>query len=252
MTRPALAAAACAVGLVVAAGAVVALGGPDDFAAGSTPPGPTTSPVPTTATPTPTVPSATTAPTVAKGPLTATDAEAAIPREDAELAAAELQVELGSVCEGATFDLVGATPVYASLQTVDDPLQYLDAVVVVYETVPTAATAYERIAEAIAACPPSRTATPAPPAPDERPVPIDIEGEVRADVVVAELPAVQWVQVQAADGTELRTAITVVQVENALVAISMDQDSETIGADELAAASIARAAVVVTALRAAA
>lgn len=66
------------------------------------------------------------------------------------------------------------------------------------------------------------------------------------------LQAVQWVQPQSADGTELRTAITVMLVENALVAISMDEDSETIEADELADDSIAQVAAIVTALTAAA
>ena len=253
MTRAVLAAAVCAVGLVAAAGAVVVLDEPDR----PEPAGATTlldtprTPVPGTSTPTST-PTATTAPTVARGPLTAGDAETALPGEDEAFGPADLEVNLGSVCEGATFDLVGATPRYASLQTTDGPLKYLDAVVIVYETVPTAATAYERIAEAITLCPANRTATPEPTAPDERTVPIEIDGEVRADVVVADLPAVQWVQVQSADGTELRSAITVVQVENTLVAISMDEDSETIAGDELAAESIARAATVVSALLAAA
>ena len=141
---------------------------------------------------------------------------------------------------------------HASLQSTGDPLQYLDAVVVVYDTVPSAATAYERIAEAIGQCPLTRTATPEPTTPDTEQVPIEIQGEVRSDVVVNGTPAIQWLQIQAADGTELRTAITVVLVENALVAISMDEDSETISADELGGDSIAQAAAVVAALTAAA
>lgn len=253
MNRATIAAGVCAVGLVAAAGAVVVLGGSDLVPASATivratSTGPlATSPGPTSATPT-----ATTAPAVPRGPLTPADAEAAIPQAGDGFDPADLQVELGSVCEGATFDLVGTTPVYASLQSSTAPLQYLDAVVVVYDTVPSAATAYDRIAEAITQCPLTRTATPEPTAPDEEPIPIEIQGEVRPDVLVDGRSAVQWVQIQSADGTQLRTAITVVLVENALVAVSMDEDSETIDADALADDSIAQAVAVVAALAAAA
>lgn len=257
MNRVATAAAACAVGLVVAAGAVAVLGDREQVpVAGTTVVTSTTSPSPSptaspTPTPTPTL-TRTTTPPVPPGPLTAADAEAAVPTEGPEFGPTDLPVELGSVCEGATFDVAEAAPVYASLQSVDDPLQYLDVVVAVYEHVPDAVTAYEEIAAAIAQCPPARTATPEPTAPDEAPVPVEVVGEVRTNVVVNGLGAVQWVQLQSADGTELRTAITVVVVENALVAVSMDEDSETIEADELADDSIAQAVAVVEALTAAA
>lgn len=248
MTRAAIAAAICAVGLVAAAG-VVALGGSDLAPASSTS-------LPVTSTPdslrASAEPTATTPPPVPRGPLTRADADAAIPRPSELFGPADLQIELGSVCEGATFDLLGATPVYASLQSIEDPLQYLDAVVVVYDTVPSAETAYERIAEAIAECPPTRIATPEPTAPEERPVPIEIEGEVRPGLVLDGGEGLQWVQIQSADGTELRTAITVVLVANALVAVSMDEDSETIEADALADDSIAAAQAIVTALATAA
>jgi hypothetical protein len=253
MSRAASAAAACAVGLVVAAGVAVVALEPDLTRTATTvrtqpTPDPTsTGPDQLSATPT-----ATTAPTVPRGPITLADARTAMPQAGGDFEAADLRVELGSVCEGATFDLVGASAAHASLQSTEDPLQYLDAVVVVYDTVPTAATAYERIAEAIGQCPSTRTATPEPTAPDARSIPIEIQGEVRSGVVVEGRAAIQWLQLQSADGTELRTAITVALVENALVAISMDEDSETASADDLAGDSIAQAAAVVAALSAAA
>ena len=262
MTRVATAAAACAVGLAAAAVAVAVLGDRDQLPVAATTvvastsaasPSPTASATPTpTPTPTPTTPRATTATPDPVGPLTVADAEAALPKEGAEFGPTDLPVELGSVCEGATFDFAAATPVYASLQSTEDPLQYLDAVIVVYDTAPRGVTAYGEIAEAIGLCPPTRTATPQPTTPDEEPVPVEVAGEVRTNVVINGLQAVQWVQLQSADGTELRTAITVVLVDNALVAISMDEDSETIEADELADDSIAQVAAIVTALTAAA
>ncbi|MBA2477650.1 MAG: hypothetical protein H0V38_03470 [Sporichthyaceae bacterium] len=261
MTRVATAAAACAVGLAAAAVAVAVLGDRDQLPVAATTvvpstsaasPSPTASATPTpTPTPTTTTPRATATP-IPVGPLTVADAEAALPKEGAEFGPTDLPVELGSVCEGATFDFAAATPVYASLQSTEDPLQYLDAVIVVYDTATRGVTAYGEIAEAIGLCPPTRTATPQPTTPDEEPVPVEVAGEVRTNVVINGLQAVQWVQLQSADGTELRTAITVVLVENALVAISMDEDSETIEADELADDSIAQAAAIVTALTAAA
>ena len=254
MTRVAIAAAVCAVGFVLGAGAIVVLDGADQVAPVATAVvRTTTTSVPATTSPTPTTPSptATTAPTVPRGPLTTADAEAVIPKAGDVFGPADLEVKLGSVCEGATFDLVGATPVYASLQSADDPLQYLDAVVVVYDTVPSASTAYERLAEAVTLCPPSRTATPAPTAAEEAPIAVEIDGEVIPDVLVGERPGIQWVQVQSADGSELRTAITVVLVENVLVAISMDEDSETTEAGSLAEDSLAQAGTVVAALLAA-
>jgi hypothetical protein len=264
MTRVATAAAACAVGLAAAAVAVAVLGDLDQLPVAATTvvastsaasPSPTASATPTpTPTPTPTIttPRATTATPDPVGPLTVADAEAALPKEGAEFGPTDLPVELGSVCEGATFDFAAATPVYASLQSTEDPLQYLDAVIVVYDTATRGVTAYGEIAEAIGLCPPTRTATPQPTTPDEEPVPVEVAGEVRTNVVINGLQAVQWVQLQSADGTELRTAITVVLVDNALVAISMDEDSETIEADELADDSIAQVAAIVTALTAAA
>ena len=260
MTRVATAAAACAVGLAAAAVAVAVLGDLDQLPVAATTvvastsaasPSPTASATPTP-TPTITTPRATTATPDPVGPLTVADAEAALPKEGAEFGPTDLPVELGSVCEGATFDFAAATPVYASLQSTEDPLQYLDAVIVVYDTATRGVTAYGEIAEAIGLCPPTRTATPQPTTPDEEPVPVEVAGEVRTNVVINGLQAVQWVQLQSADGTELRTAITVVLVENALVAISMDEDSETIEADELADDSIAQVAAIVTALTAAA
>ena len=253
MSRAASAAAACAVGLVAAAGLVAAVVAPDLTRTASTVP-PETTPTPGSTAPDPlgATPTTTTAPTVPRGPITVVDARGAIPRAGEAFETADLRVELGSVCEGATFDLIGASAVHASLQSTEDPLQYLDAVVIVYDTVPSAATAYERIAEAIGECPLTRTATPEPTASDAPRVPIEIQGEVRSDVLVNGTPAIQWLQLQAADGTELRTAITVVLVENALVAVSMDEDSETISADELGDDSISQAAAVAAALAAAA
>ncbi len=257
MTRAAIAAAVFAVGLVATAGAVGVIGEPDLGAASArTDDGSTASPdsvlAPPDSTTSPPTPTVTTATPIARGPLTAADAAAALPKSSDKFGPADLEIELGSVCEGATFDLVGATPVYASLQSATDPLQYLDAVVMVYETVPGATNAYARLADQITQCPVTRTATPTPSATADQPVQIEIQGEVRADTNVDGRKGVQWVQIQSADGTELRTAITVVLVENALVAVSMDEDSETIGADDLATDSITQAQAIVAALTAAA
>jgi hypothetical protein len=253
MTRATTAAAVGAVGLVAAAGVVAVLGGADLVPASTTrivattpAPEPKTAALQTTPSP-----SLTTATAVARGPLISVDAQAALPRPGEVFAPAELEVELGSVCEGATLDLLGATPAYASLQSVEAPLRYLDVVVVVYDTVPLASVAYDRVATAITQCPLTRTATPTPTAPDETPSPIEVTGEVRPDLVVGGQSAMQWVQVQSADGTELRTAITVVLVENALVAVSLDESVDSTGADTLAGASLAQAEAIVVALNAA-
>lgn len=253
MTRFATAAAMCAAGLVVAAGVVVVLGEPDllPASAQSAAPEPSAS-ISSDLSEVTVTPTVTTAPPIPLGPLTVADAEEVLPKAGEAFALADPAVELGSVCEGATLDVIGAIAVYASLQTTGDPLQFLDAVVAVYDTAPAAAAAYDRIAEAIAACPPARTVTAAPTAPDATPRPVEVEGEVRPHVLVEGRSAVQWVQIQTADGTQLRTAITVVVVENAVVAVSLDQDSETTDADQLAAGSITQAAAILRALLAAA
>ena len=252
MTRFATAVALCAIGLVVAAGAVVVLGEPDLLPASAKSPAPTPSvSIGSNLSGVTETPTVTTAPPIPLGPLTVADATAVLPKAGEAFAQADPAVELGSVCEGATLDVVGATAVYASLQTTGDPLQFVDAVVAVYDTAPAAAAAYDRIAEAIEACPPARTVTAAPTAPDATPQAVEVEGEVRPHVLVEGQSGVQWVQIQTADGTQLRTAITVVVVENALIAVSLDQDSETTEADDLAAGSVTHAAAIVRALLAA-
>jgi hypothetical protein len=252
MTRIATAAAVGAVGLVAAAGVVFVTGDADFDRSAASVTRTTSTPDPATesSSGTPAPPTTTGVP-VEQGPLTTADAAAALPTVGGEFGPADLEVELASVCDGATFDLFSATPVYASLQSTEVPLAYLDAVIIVYATAPGASTAYDGIAEAIGRCALTRTATPTPTATDDVPIPIEIEGEVRPGVVVDGRPAVQWVQIQSADGTELRTAITVVRVENTLVAVSVDQDAGAIDADDLANVSIRHAVAIAAALRSA-
>lgn len=250
----------CAVGLVVAAGAVVLVDGtppqPADPAAGVSP-APTGSPAETargTAPESTSAPSTTAAPSASAGPapLTVAASSAVVPTAGESFVAAEVPVELSSVCEGAALDVTTATPLYASLQSSAAPLRFLDIAVAVYPTPEDAVRAFERLATDVAACPITRTATPAPTA-GQPPAPIIVEGG-RRDVMVLEQPAIQWVQVQAvaSPATQLRTAVTIAPVQNVVVMVSMDGDSETVGADALAADALARAEALASALAAAA
>lgn len=264
MSRVTVIAAVCAVGLVTAAAVVVVDGNqppgttvltsdePSTTATSTTP----TSPV-TTSTPAPTTTTVATTvvPPPPPGALSAADGAAALPTVGDTYVESELAAQLATVCEGASFDLLGADTSYASLKTADDdPLRYLDAVVAVFPTDAAAAGAYSRITGAMVDCPTTRTATPPPSEDVPEPRPVQIEGELRPDILVADLPAVQWVQLQTAEEppSQLRTAITVVAVENALVAVSMDQDAETGDVDEIADASIIAAVLVAQSLIAAA
>lgn len=248
---------ACAVGLVAAAGVVLvvdrtqdetpdtrAAATPSIAASRSASPSATTTPRQTTrtATPTPTVPAG-------PAPLTVEASQALLPQAGADFVAAEVPVELTSVCEGAAPDLTTATPIYASLQSSAAPLRFLDVAVGVYASPEDAARAYDRLAEDVAACPPSRSATPTPAPGEAAPPPILIEGE-RRDVVVAERPAIQWVQVQTVQTppTQLRTGVTVTRVHNALVMVSVDADSETADAAAIASDSLTHAESVASAL----
>jgi hypothetical protein len=224
----------CAAALVAGAGAVALVQG--------TEPGPTEKSTVGTTASSPAAPLAaevTEAPSVAPGPLIAEDGPAALPVPDDEYVAAELPVELTAICEGASIDLLGAVPAYASLQTADDPLRYLDATVAVYENSPAAAAAFARLQTDVGACPSKQTAEPVPPQGDA-PVVVDLVGE-RRDVSIGTIAGLQWLQSQTGDGTELRTVVTMVVVQNAILVISMDADSETTSLDELAEASLTAA-----------
>ncbi len=238
----------CAIGLVAAAGGVlgydntrddepIAVSDVTSSVTASQTPSPSTTPTPSPSTPTPT-PSL--APRVLAGPapLTAEASQAVLPQAGGAFVAAEVPVELTSVCAGAAPDLASATPLYASLQSSAAPLRFLDVAVAVYATPDDAVRAYDRLAEDVAACPPSRSATPAPASGEAVPPPILVEG-ARHDVVVAEQPGIQWVQVQTVQmpATQLRTAVTVTRVHNALVLVSVDADSETADAAAIATAS---------------
>lgn len=212
---------------------------------------------PPSASPTPAPSAARTAtaiPTTAgPAPLSVDIARTAAPAAGGDYAAAEVPVELSSVCEGASFDLVASTPIYASLQTTEPSLRYIDAALVVYDSPVVAARAYEDLAAAVATCPLTRTVTPTPAPSATQAAPIQVTGK-HADVSIGALPAIQWIQLQTVDSpdTQLRTAVTVTVVKNVLLAISVDQDSETASADAVATASIGHANAVVDKLLAAA
>lgn len=249
----------CATGLVAAAGAVLVYDvtrGDEPVAAADVTPSITASPSPSpsrtpTVSPSDSAPTTPSAPTQLAGPapLTAEASQAVLPQAGGAFVAAEVPVELTSVCAGAAPNLTGATPLYVSLQTSAAPLRFLDVAVAVYATSDDAVRAYERLAEDVAACPPSRSVTPAPAPGEAVPPPILVEGE-RRDVAVAERPAIQWVQVQTvqAPATQLRTAVTVSQVHNVLVMVSVDGDSETAEAAAIATDSLTHADAIVTAL----
>ena len=162
MTRAALAAAVCAVGLVAAAGAVVALGGSDLVPAIGT--------------------NVRTMPTPDSCRHADADRDDSADRSRAARSPPPMPTRpspggeqfgagrpRGRAGLGVRGRDVRPRRRHSGLREpadVEDPLQYLDAVVVVYDTVPAAATAYERIAEAIAQCPLTRTATPEPTAPE--------------------------------------------------------------------------------------
>jgi len=208
-----------------------------------------TSTSPPTRTPTPTQTP------VGPAPLTVDVAQSTAPAAGGDYAAAEVPVELSSVCEGAALDLVVATPIYASLQTTNPSLRYIDAALVVYETADVAARAYEKLAADVAACPLARTLTPTPVStPGATPgVPIQVTGKHLAASIGA-VPAIQWIQLQTVGSpvTQLRTAVTVTVVENVLLVVSVDEDSETATAEAVAAASLGHTEAVVTKLTAAA
>ncbi len=248
-----------AIGLVAAAGGVlvydntrddepIAVSDVTSSVTASQTPSPSTTPTPSPSTPTPTPSSA---PRVLAGPapLTAEASRAVLPPAGGAFVAAEVPVELTSVCAGAAPNLTGATPLYVSLQTSAAPLRFLDVAVAVYATSDDAVRAYERLAEDVAGCPPSRSATPAPAPGEAVPPPILVEGE-RRDVAVAVRPAIQWVQVQTvqAPATQLHTAVTVSQVHNVLVMVSVDGDSETAEAAAIATDSLTHADAIATAL----
>jgi hypothetical protein len=260
MSTGARVAVGCVVGLVAAAGGVLVYEDTRDtapVAVGEVTPGtpesrtasPSTTPTRGRTTPPTTTPSPRSL--AGPAPLTVEASQALLPQAGAEFVAAEVPVELSSVCEGAAPDLTSATPLYASLQSSAAPLRFLDVAVGVYAKSEDAARAYDRLTEDVAACPPSRSATPAagPGPSDAVPPPILVEGE-RRDVVVAERPAIQWVQVQTVQSpaTQLRTAVTVTRVHNALVMVSVDADSETADAIAIASDSLTHADAVAAAL----
>lgn len=248
----------CAVALVGAAGVVLVVDDPSDPAldagAGVTPsviaPTPTLAASTSAASPTPT-PTASVTVSVPAGPapLTVDAARGVVPQAGEEFVAAEVPVELSSVCEGAGLDLTAATPLHASLQSSGAPLRFVDVTVAVHSTPEAATAAYDRLAADVAACPPSRTATPAPAPGEAAAAVILVEGE-RRDVAVLGQPAVQWVQVQTVESpaTQLRTTVTLTRIQNVLLLVSVDADSETAEADDIAADSLARAESVASAL----
>lgn len=239
VVRKALGGVVC---VVVAAGAVFAVRAADE---------PDTAPlVATTSTaltpaPTPSVtetPTESPTPTVTgPGPLSVEATMAAAPRAGATYVAAEIAVELSSVCEGASLALSAATPVYASLQSARSPLQYLDAALAVYDDPDSATRAYEQLVTSVEACPLDRTVTPTP-TPSGTPSSVLVTGQ-RVEAAIGTQPALQWIQLQTVNDppTQLRTAVTVTVVENVLLVVSVDQDSETASADEVAAASLLQA-----------
>jgi len=265
MTSFARIALGCAVGLVAAAGAVIALG--DDAepvaalssgvvastpAATSAAPGSTATTPATTPTARASTPSASPTPTGPR-PLSAEAATAIVPAPGGNYVAADVPVEVSSVCDGAALDLASATPLYASLQTAAAPLRYLDVALAVYNAPDSAERAYDDLATAVESCPLDRTVTPTPTPGATAGAPIEVAGQ-QVQLSIGTQPAVQWIQLQTVDSpeTQLRTAVTVTRVENVLVVVSVDQDSETAAADEVAAASLGHADYIAQKLEAAA
>jgi hypothetical protein len=182
--------------------------------------------------------------------ITTAIAESALPPAADPYEAAEQPVMLTAICAGAALEAVPpSTAVYASLQTTDVPLRFLDAGIVVYSTGESAQLAFTRLVAELQRCPPDRTATPTPSG-TVTPSPVQVTGEV-LHTTIGDVPAVQWVQLQtsADPETSLRTVVTVLAYRNAIVAVSMDEDSESTSAEELASASQAAAADVIARLR---
>jgi hypothetical protein len=259
MTPAARTAVGCAAALVVATGAVVAVRAADDPSVDARSVVATTSPTADSPMAKAATPSATATPTptaVGPSPLSVEAATAVAPRPGGDYLAAEVPVELASVCERASLQLTDATPVYASLQTAAAPLRYLDVAFAVYEDADSAAQAYDELTTSVAACPLDRTIVPTPaasamltpsPAPSAPVVsPISVHGE-SSETSIGTRSALQWLQLQTVDEppTQLRTAVTVTVVENVLIMVSVDEDSETATAEQITAASLDHTTVLV-------
>ena len=239
--------------VVAAVLAEVLTSGDDTPRSGSTPVVTSTAPSLTpspTATATTASPVATTSTPIAD--VTLGVADSVLPKPSADYALAKQPVELSAICAGAVLDLGGdVQAAYTSLQTTKDPLRFLDVAVGVFPDADTAMAAFTTLSTEIAACPANRTITPTPTGTDKA-EPVAIAGAARS-ARVGDAEAVQWVQLQTstAPATSLRTTVTLFVFHNAVVAVSMDQDSETVEAEPLSEASRTTAEAILTALSAA-
>jgi hypothetical protein len=173
--------------------------------------------------------------------LTLEAANAALTGLSAGWQPAKQPVQLVAVCDGAVL-ASGADDhaVFGSLQTPTAPLRFLDVGITVYPDAEAATDAYVALVQQISACPASG-AVAAPPG-DAVTGQVTIQGAPHA-VQASGRPAIQWWQLQSTTtpATSLRTAVTVVAYANAVVAVSMDEDSETTTPEALAEASRAAA-----------
>lgn len=232
--------------------ALVADGGDAVVTRSTSPPSTTADPTPTTtATSASALPPVSTTPPLPAG-VTSTMALAMLPAATDPYRAAAQPVTLTAICEGAVLDSAPPSSAsYTSLETIKPPLRYLDVAVVVHTTGESAQSSYASLHAMLEMCPSSRLATPTPTG-TTTPGQVEVSGAPQA-ATVAGLPAIQWVQVQTSDTpkTSLRTVVTLVRFQNAIVAVSTDEDSESTSAPELAETSRVAAEQVVKALQAA-
>lgn len=254
MTRTTWVVALCAFVLVLAAAgiAIVAARDSPGTAAVAFTTTPATTPTPTrSASPSPSrvVTPTSTSPAA---DVTSVIATAVLPKPSASYAAATPPVKLSAICAGAVLDLdVGVESAFTSLETTKDPLRFLDVAIGVYGDSDSAQAAYTVLTGEIADCPTTRSVTPTPTG-GQTGEPVTIQGAAQSATLAGQA-AVQWVQLQTstAPATSLRTSVTLFLFHNAIVAVSMDEDSESVAAADLSEASRTSAEAILKALESA-